>query len=435
MIPAQRSFVLLLMLLIIAFGATLWTALTPLWWAAAGIAAVALLADAAMTLGLPQRIEARRELPGSVSLGAWSDVGIALHNAGSRRVEVNIFDHHPENAEARGLPQQHSAPGGATVTLTYQIRPSQRGELNFGVTQVRILSPLGLWHRNRLLKNVSSTKVYPDFSVVTKYLLLATDHRLSQLGIRKRRRRGEGQDFHQLREYREGDALRQIDWKATARTRKLISREYQDERDQEIILLIDCGKRMLAQDDELTHFDHSLNAILLLAYVALRQGDAVGLGTFSGETRWFSPSKGLGTINRLLNAAYDLYPSTLAPDYASAALEVLARQRKRALVVVLTNLREEDSDDLIPALQTLKQRHLVLLASMREQAVQDVTDQEVAEFDDALRLAATYDYMTQRQRALEKIQANGILCTDVLPQELSVSLVNRYLEIKRGGIL
>ncbi len=127
--------------------------------------------------------------------------------------------------------------------------------------------------------------------------------------------------------------------------------------------MLDCGHRMMAKDDDLSHFDHTLNALLLLSYVALRQGDAVGLMTFSGEDqRWFSPRKGQHNVQNILNTVYDLQPSTSSPDYSKAATDLLIRHKKRALVIILTNTRDEDSDDLLPAINILKKRHLVLLA-------------------------------------------------------------------------
>lgn len=162
----------------------------------------------------------------------------------------------------------------------------------------------------------------------------------------EQRRRGDGQTFLQLREYRIGDSLRQIDWKATARMRKPIARDYQDERNQTVLFLLDCSRRMRAQDDDLSHFDHALNAMILLAYVALRQGDAVGVQSFGGEQRQLAPRSGPGRLTALINAVYDLQPTIDPPDYAEAAQLILKRQRKRALIVLLTNLRDEDQAEL-----------------------------------------------------------------------------------------
>jgi uncharacterized protein (DUF58 family) len=281
----------------------------------------------------------------------------------------------------------------------------------------------------------SEVKVYPNFAAVAQYALLATDNHLSHMGIMKKRRRGEGQDFHQLREYRAGDSLRQIDWKASARMHKAISREYQDERDQEVIFMLDCGHRMMAKDDALSHFDHTLNAILLLTYVALRQGDAVGLGSFAGANRWLPAHKGQHNVQHMLNALYDLQPTAQAPDYAQAATELLVRQKKRALVILLTNLRDEDTDDLLPALHLLRTRHLVLLASMREQALDSALGAPVDNTEDALHKAATQHYLRTREATLERIRVAGIRCLDVTPHAMSVGLINHYLDIKRSAVL
>ena len=139
------------------------------------------------------------------------------------------------------------------------------------------------WQISRRSGTASPVRVYPNFRALAKYTLLATDNRLSQIGVLQVRRRGEGMEFHQLREYRQGDAQRAIDWKATSRTQRLIAREYEEEKDQRVLLVIDCGRRMASKDDELSHFDHALNAALLLAHVALRQGDAVGMMTMGGD--------------------------------------------------------------------------------------------------------------------------------------------------------
>lgn len=282
--------------------------------------------------------------------------------------------------------------------------------------------------------------VYPNFAAISHYALLATQNHLSQLGIRKIRRRGEGMDFNQLREFRDGDSIKKIDWKATARTRKLISKEYQDEKDQEIIFLLDCGRRMLTQDGELSHFDHSLNAMLLLAYVALHQGDAIGFSTFATidneqSQRWVPARKGLANIQSLLNSVYDLHASAETPDYTQGVTQLLYRQKKRALVIVLTNLRDEDNNDLVNALQLLKRKHLVVLASLKEEILDKALAKPIEDFSDALLYAANCDYQTQRSQMFDRLNARGVNYIDVTPDQLAIRLVNRYLDIKSSGQL
>jgi uncharacterized protein (DUF58 family) len=298
-----------------------------------------------------------------------------------------------------------------------------------------------LWLRRLDAGTPQSVRVYPDFAKVAQYALLATDNRLSQIGVLQRRRRGEGVEFHQLREYRRGDTSRQIDWKATARVHKLISREYQDERDQRIIFLLDCGQRMRAHEGAgkgeargLSHFDHTLNALLLLSYVALRQGDAVGVLTFAHpRPRYFAPRKSVSTVNLILNGLYDLEPTASTPDYLSAGEQLVARLSKRALVVLLTNLRDEDDGVLLPALKLLQQRHLTLLANLRETSLDAIVREPVRTFDEALTFGAAAEYLHARSATMLKLRHMGVRILDAYPQQLPRILVNKYWDMKRAG--
>ncbi|MBU0654618.1 MAG: DUF58 domain-containing protein [Gammaproteobacteria bacterium] len=433
-LPARRSFYLLGVNAVVALLASIAPDLLPMWYVTVGLSLLAALADMllAATESAPR---AERSVPHSLPLGVKRSVQLRIHNEGKRPLDLEIFDHFPLEVSASGFPMRLGLNGGEFAAPLYEVTANERGKLTFPCVQLRVLSPLKLWWRDLKLPVVSEVKVYPNFAAVAQYALMATDNHLSHMGIMKKRRRGEGQDFHQLREYREGDSLRQIDWKATSRMHKVISREYQDERDQEIIFMLDCGHRMMAKDDALSHFDHTLNAILLLTYVALRQGDAVGLGSFAGASRWLPAHKGQHNVQHMLNALYDLQPTPQAPDYAQAATELLVRQKKRALIVLLTNLRDEDLDDLLPALHILRKRHLVLLASMREQALDKAAEEPVGNLEDALNKAAVQHYLQARKATLDRIRAAGIHCLDVPPPELSVNLVNHYLDIKRSGSL
>jgi uncharacterized protein (DUF58 family) len=434
MVPARRSFILLSLLLAVAIISAFLPGWDDAWRLLLTGFALLIALDAALALRQGS-MEIERKVASSLPLGVESRVAIRVSNPSRRALNIRVYDHHPPVLQTDELPQSAIIQPGEWSSFQYHVTPTQRGRFDFGDVELQRLSPLGLWWRNLYINRQQTVHVYPNFAAVTKYILLATMARLPQMGIRKRRRRGEGSEFHQLREFREGDSLRQVDWRATARHGKLISKEYQDERDQNIVLLLDCGRRMRTQDDELSHFDHAMNAMLLLTYVALRQGDAVGVGTFSGEQRWVKPVRGSSMLNTILNNVYDLEPGTDAPDYSRAAIELLARQRKRALVVVLTNIRDEDSDDLLPALKLLKGKHTVLLASLREQAIENVLQQEVTDFNQALTLAATHQYLDERNQAISWLINNGINCLDVAPADLSVQLVNHYLSLKAANAI
>ena len=380
-----------------------------------------------------------RRLPASLALGVRIDVALRVANVSARRLHLELHDHHPATFEAEGLPRTLSLAPLEWTEVVYPVRPVARGETRFGATELRIFSPLGLWQVTRNIDGESVVRVYPNFRALAKYTLLATDNRLSQIGVLQVRRRGEGMEFHQLREYRQGDSQRAIDWKATSRTARLIAREYEDEKDQRVLLVVDCGRRMAAKDtdadDALSHFDHVLNSALLLAHVAARQGDAVGMLTMGGVSRYLEPRKSVAAVNAMLNRVYDIEPTLAVPDYHQAAHDVMRHVRRRALVIVLTNLRDEDDSTLLPALKLLRTRHLVVLASLREAIIGRALSARVDSFDRAVTHAAAADYLAGRERSFRRLDAAGVVTLDVEPERLAISLVNRYLELKRAGRL
>ena len=434
MIPSPRLLLAAGFVFALAIGALFSAAFEPVWALAAALVAIAAVGDAAVALRT-QPFAAQRATPVSLALGVWHRVEVRVSNRASKARSADVYDHHPPEFEVRGLPQSVKISAREWAQVDYEVRPVRRGDFAFGPIELRVSSPLGLWQRVTREGAGATSRVYPNFAALTGYALLATDQRLSQMGVLQRQRRGEGLEFHQLREYREGDTQRQVDWKATSRAGKLISREYQDERDQNIVFLIDCGRRLGARDDELTHFDHVLNAVLLLAYVSLRQGDAAGFLTMSGPARFMAPRKSAATVNAMLNQLYDLQPTLRTSDYYAAAVELMLRVRKRSLVVIVSNLRDEDEDTLGPALRLLGKRHLVLFASLREAILGRAMKARVDTFERALTYAATAEYLRARELACARLERHGAHLLDVEPADLPIALVNRYLDIKRARLL
>lgn len=379
--------------------------------------------------------EVSRTLRSSIPVGVWSKVILTLQNRGHRALSIHIHDHHPGNFDAEGLPAEHVIPAQRKLELTYAIRPPTRGNAEFPGTDLVIRSPLGLWRRKHHIAHHTSCRVLPNFRAISHYALLATDNRLSQIGVKRHQRRGEGNDFYQLREYRAGDTLRQIDWKATSRYRKLIAKDYQDERDQQILFMLDCGRRMRHAEEEGAHMDQALNAMLLLAYVAANQGDAVGFLSFGGTRRWHPPRKGGSVIQQLLGDTYDIDAGTEAADYLDAARQLMPLQRRRAMVVIITNTRDEDSDDLVAAVRLLGRRHLVVIADLREEILDRAQQQRVHDFPAALRFHGVQDYLERRTRSHEQLRHHGALTLDLLAKQLPVALVNEYHLIKASGRL
>lgn len=435
MIPRRPLFVLTGVLATLGLLVATGTLAATYWWVALGLVVFASLADiAASRIAVVPGVE--RKVAGSMSLASWSKVEMNIRNTSKQqRLRARIFDHHPESFQIEGLPREIDVRAGHFTDLTYRVKPTRRGAYQFPGVQLRIASPLGLWWRLRFVELPAEVRVYPNYSTISKLLAYEVDNRLQLAGVRLSRRRGEGIEFHQLRDYREGDSMRAIDWKATARMSRIIAREYQDERDQQVVFLLDTGRRMLAKDAELSHFDHALNAMLLLSYVALRQGDGAGVMTAGPSRSWLPPRKGLDAINDLLNHVYDVEPEQVEVDYLAAATELAVRQRRRSLIVILTNVREEDSEDLRAATGLLRRRHLVILASLREAALDEMLAKPVHGFDEALTYAATNQYMEARRESQNLLRARGVFVEDCLCEELPSAITSRYLAIKRSGLL
>lgn len=434
MTPANSTLVLGGAWLLVALAASLWPPAAPLWSGCGALLLLLLLIDAVRSRGRAP-LEAERHLAGALPLGARSSVRVRLKNRVGRPLRVELWDHTPAELLCRDLPLSATIPARQGAELEYRVRALKRGALSFGPIEYRFASPWHLWWRRVRVPAAREVRVYPNFQTVAKYGLLARANRLGELGIHRQQRRGEGTDFLELREYRVGDTLRQIDWSATAKLQKTISREYHDERDQQIIFMLDHGRSTHSKDGELSHLDHALNALLLLAYVALRQGDAVGLLTFGGESRWVAPGKGTTYTNVILNAVFDL-PSTLAvPDVREAAELLMRRVPKRSLVILITNLRDDPGEAFAPVLRLAQRRHMVLLASMRERVLADVLGRPVVTHRDAVTTAAVHRYLREREFAHRRLSRAGIHCLDIEPHRLAPQLVSHYLAIKRAGAL
>ena len=407
---------------------------TSLWWLGMSVLGFAALLDF-VTGRRSDSLVGHRSLPGNLALGVDQEIGLALRNQGSRTLVLQASDQLPPELRSTELPLQVQLHPGQEIQTGYKATPVRRGLAAFGRMEALVSSPWQLWQCRVLLGEPQDAKVYPNFLGISSLQALSTEQSLRYMGVHQQQRRGEGLDFRQLREYRRGDSQRQVDWRASARMQKLISREYQDERDQEIIFLLDCGRRMRARDGDLSHFDHALNALLLSAYVAIRQGDAVGLQCFAGNHSRLPPVKGEGAINLLLNHVYDLHSGTAHSDYTAAAEQLLARQQRRALVILLTNVRDEDSEDLTAAVQQLSRHHLVMVACLRERVLDELLEKPVADFDSALLNGAGKDFVQRRDRLLQQLRARNTILADALPSEMHMSLVETYWQLKRSGRL
>ncbi|MDF1781004.1 MAG: DUF58 domain-containing protein [Alcanivoracaceae bacterium] len=402
-------------------------------WAAAGVLLlVVLLLDIVLAWKRPIP-NAERRLPAALSLQQLHPVKITLSSAELPR-EFEVADQHPNDDFDTGLPKVIHKSELPVTEFTYHYRPSQRGKAMFSNILLWLPSPLGLISKKYEIEATRTVPVYPDFSVLQRDALHAHQDSRLDPGSRRQPRRGEGFEFNQLREYNNGDSLRQIDWKASARRRKLISREYQEEQNQQLIVLLDGGERLAMAVNGLTGFDHALNATLLLAWSTLKQQDKPGVMLFSSDTPcWVPPVRGPAGANTILNSLYAMQPGSGASDYSKAAEQLLRRWKKHSLVVMITRLQPDDEPEILAAIKLLAKRHLLLIADIQLPEQLALQHREINDTDDALLVAGDAAYQESRRALYSRLRHAGALVTDAAPEQLPARLNQMYLSLKRSG--
>jgi uncharacterized protein (DUF58 family) len=401
-------------------------------------AAIAVLAVADL-IALPRAsaFSAERELERVASLDKPHNVQLTVVNHRKRPVHLWIRDDLPESFEA--VPHEFALrmKGRSRAQLKYRLKPTRRGALTLDFVHLRIRSHWGFWKRYVSCPAKSLVHVYPNMVQLSEYSLLARTNRLSLMGVRHSRRIGQDHDFERLRDYTPDDNHKHIDWRATARRNKLTVKEYQTSQSQRIVFLLDCGRMMNNLSAGLSLLDHALNAMLMLGYVALRQGDSVGLVCFSDRIHESVPARGgLSQMNRLLHASFDRFPRLVESRYDLAFLHLATRFRKRALVVLVSNLIDEvNSDQVKRYLQSQIGRHLPLCVLLRDRDLFEAAEMAVPDGRNLYRAAAAAEILSWRHEVLSDLEHQGVLVLDVFPEDMTAPLVNRYLDIKARHLL
>jgi uncharacterized protein (DUF58 family) len=408
--------------------------LSSLWFSISLLTGIIFLLDLFNCYKNPATFSIRRSVPSSISIGKTQAIHLEVINRTQNNHFLEIAEHLPTELKTKEkLPFTLSLLSNQKTIITYHITATKRGDITLAETELRLLSRLKLWNVKQIFNNHKIVKVYPDFLSIAHLSALHDKHQAQQLGLHQVQRRGQGTDFHQLRDHRNGDSLKNVDWKATSRRRKLITREYQDERDQEVLFLLDCGRNMRSKDDDLSHFDHCLNALLLSSYVALRNGDSVSSMTFAGQQRYISPVKGPHSINTILNGIYDLHTSLNTADYITTAKKVISKQRKRALIIIITNVNNNAKKDILEATRLLSRHHLLMGARIQETAVEKSMQTAVESMEDALQYSSAIDYVNQRHSLLQQLKNEGIFIIDSPAKTMHHGLLNEYMALKRSG--
>ena len=430
--------------------ALLFVLAAPLWLLSS--TTIGLIVAAAVSLGLvlatildaillpgPRQLPATRELPPSVGVGDRAEGEYRVRSRWPRSVRVAVHDRLPRAVEkVSGTPGSHLIRPGNELRFPVEIMGRERGVHRLGPVALQVTGTLGLVQRVLHEELEDEITVAPSLAGVRRYRLLALQHRLQDAGVRNIRRRGEGTTFANLREYALGDDPRHVDWKATARRRKLITREFTVEQGQTVMIAIDAGRLMTQLSGPWSRFEYALSAALVLADVAVHSGDRVGLILFDDEVRAFvPPARGVAALQAIREALIPATASLVEPDYAAAFRTLAARHRRRSLVVAFTDVIDpRASNALIAHTMRSAARHLPVIVALRnDELVAAASPAARADSAALYQSAAAEELVSAREAALQRMRQAGVSVVDTSPQRMAAAVVNRYLEIKARASL
>ena len=387
---------------------------------------------------LPARVRIERHFGGRFAVGAETEVRIEIANHTPRDISLIIKDEYPPQMKVAGAREAHvEIDGQTTATMIYSLTPPKRGRFEFGLIAVRYLSRWRLvWSQTRV-GTPDAVKVYPNMRRAREAELRALGARSFVAARRKSQWRGEGREFESLRDYVRGDEMRHISWTATARRGKLVTRQYQMERDQTILIALDAGRLMTARIESETKLDSAVHAALALMSAAARAGDNAGLLVFGRRIQaYLPPKRGAEHLDAALEALYAVEPEMIEPSYSRAFEFVAANSRRRSLVVVLTDLvDEEGSRELLTSLKLLRPRHLPLVVTIADRDLKAVVRESPENEREMFTQSVAEEIMHLREAALRLVESQGGLALDVTAAVLAPRLLETYLRVKERGLL
>jgi len=387
---------------------------------------------------LPKDVVITRTFNGRFAVGAETEVSVNIRNAQPHVISLIIKDEYPPQMKLSGLREAKVRIDARTsAALVYGLTPARRGQFEFGQIAARFLSRLNLVWCQTDVGEATTVKVYPNMRRARDAELKALGARSLVATHRKTSWRGEGREFESLRDYVRGDELRHISWTATARRGKLTTRQYQIERDQTILIAIDGGRLMTARIDQETKLDSAVHAALALMSAAARAGDNAGLLVFGRKIKSFlPPSRGREHMDAVLESLYAVEPEMIEPSYSRAFEFIAANSKRRSLVVLLTDLvDEEGSKELLTSLKLLRPRHLPLVVTIADRDLRAVVSEAPATVKDLFTQSVAEEIMYLREAALRRVESQGGLALDVTAAALAPALLEKYLQVKERGLL
>ena len=415
-----------------------------IWWPLFAFARLALMlfllaviADLFLLYRRRSGIEASRRTAERWSNGDPNPVDLVLKSGYPMDMRVRVLDELPIQFQKRDLVFRGSLPAWGGRTFPYEVRPVQRGVYHYGAIQVFVSSPLGLVERRFSLDREKEVAVFPSYLQLRKYELLAISDRLTMAGIKRIRRVAQHAEFERIKEYVPGDDRRTVNWKATARRGRLMVNQYQDEKAQQVYSLIDLGRVMKMPFDGLSLLDHAINAALVISSIAMHKEDKAGLITFSSGVRDVLPaSRQRGQMHKVLQTLYAQRTDHAETDMEALYSAVRRHVHQRSLLLVYTNFESVNAlHRQLPFLQRLGTQHLVVVVFFLNSELEADRKRRPQDTEEVYLHTITEKYIHEKHRIVKELERHGLLSVLCRPQDLTVSVINKYLQIKARGML
>jgi len=382
-------------------------------------------------------IEGQRETPDRLSNGDPNPIIIHLKNRYPFGVELVVIDELPPQFQIRDLNTRLHLEPQASTQWRYELRPVHRGEYHFGAVNVYAAGPLGLVRRRFRFDVDEMVPTYPSYVQMRQYQLMAISNRLTEVGVKKIRRLGHTTEFEQIKEYVRGDDYRTINWKATARSNKLMVNQYADERAQQVYCLIDKSRVMKMPFEGMTLMDYAINASLVLSNIALYRHDKAGLITFAEKVHHCEPANSRPTqMSRIMEVLYKQDTDFLEASFEALYTFVKRKLSHRSLLLLFTNFESLTAlRRQLPYLQTLNRNHLLVVVFFENTELSALLDKRPDTLEEIYVKAIGEDFFFQKKLIVKELEQYGILTVLTPPSQLTVNTLNQYLAIKAKGML
>jgi len=400
---------------------------------ALGVWILATLVDFCLMYFTAGKMEASRECAERFSNGDENKVSISLNNPYWFRSAVEVIDEMPIEFQMRDFVLRSKLDKHEERTVTYKLTPTKRGTYKFDRIRLFFTSPLCLVQRRFTRGTSQDVKVYPSFARLSLYSLLADHQQMDEYGIKRVRRVGADTEFDQIKDYVQGDEYRHINWRASARTHTLKVNVYQQERSMDVYCIIDKGRTMQQTTKNITFLDYSINAALAISYVATKKEDKAGLTAFSNDVDTHIPAQRQGAqMQRLMEALYNQKTAFNESDYSSLSTTFLKRVTKRSLVILFANFSTLNAlKRELPYIRQISTRHRLIVVIFKDQQILDFIDKQPSNTEEYYQQVFVEKYQKEKMQIIHKLIQNNVIPLYTLPEQLSVNLINKYIEVRR----